>query len=156
MTSAPTVEMTLPAHPSSLSIARQALGAIAVAEAWAPSFLEDATLALSEACSNVVMHAYPDGEGQMGVRLELDGDTVTITVSDQGIGISPRLDNPTAGLGLGLPLIAAIATELRLHTSRDGRTELTMVLTARPDATPDGLSSGSSPRAFRTRRRLPR
>ena len=63
-------------------------------------------LAVSEAVTNVVMHAYVDAESPGEVRLvaALQGGCVIVTVADDGCGMVPRLDSP--GLGVGLPFIA--------------------------------------------------
>ena len=74
-------------------------------------------LAVTEACTNVVVHAYPDGrEGPMEVTATLTDDTLTVVVRDEGHGMGLRPDSP--GLGLGLPLIASLAETVRL--GRDG------------------------------------
>ena len=65
-------------------------------------------LAVTEACTNVVQHAYRDAGGadQIEVAAERSHDVVTISVRDHGGGFAPRIDSP--GLGLGLPVIAAL------------------------------------------------
>jgi serine/threonine-protein kinase RsbW len=66
-------------------------------------------LAVSEACTNVVLHAYVDAAtpGDVEVRATLADGTLVVEVADDGRGMVPRLDSP--GLGLGLPLIAQMA-----------------------------------------------
>jgi anti-sigma regulatory factor (Ser/Thr protein kinase) len=77
----------------------------------------DIALAVSEACNNVVVHAYRtsagNGDGE-AFRLvaERDGTTVTVTVSDDGGGMTPRSDS--AGLGLGLPLITTLSDHVTI------------------------------------------
>jgi|tagenome__1003787_1003787.scaffolds.fasta_scaffold20987670_2 serine/threonine-protein kinase RsbW len=86
---------------------------------------EDIALALSEACSNAVLHAYPDATGRFRVFAEWDGETVALTVADDGCGM---LACPAApGLGLGLPLIAALTETLDVRPGPDGHgTEASM------------------------------
>jgi anti-sigma regulatory factor (Ser/Thr protein kinase) len=86
--------------------------------------LADVKLAVTEACTNVVVHAYPDGEGTMAVSAGLAGDALTVVVADEGRGILPRPDSP--GLGLGLPLIATLASSLELGTNDRDETEVRM------------------------------
>src|SRR4051794_17346671 len=64
-------------------------------------------LAVTEACSNVVRHAYPDGPGELWLTGRLDGDQFTVTVVDEGVGVDA--DTHRAGLGLGLPLMRELA-----------------------------------------------
>jgi anti-sigma regulatory factor (Ser/Thr protein kinase) len=87
--------------------------------------LSDIKLAVTEACTNVVVHAYPDREdGPLGVQAILDESTLTIVVTDEGRGVLPRADSP--GLGLGLPLIATLAESLELGTGDNQETEVRM------------------------------
>lgn len=125
----PTVDLTLPARPESLTVVRQALSGLADAERWTPGFLADAKIAISEACSNAVVHAYPDDvDGGLRVAMTLVGRRLSVTVRDFGTGIEPRLVDRRAGLGLGLPLIAALAAEVSFRGAESGGTEVTMVL----------------------------
>src|SRR4051794_4254670 len=64
-------------------------------------------LAVTEACSNVVPHAYPDSPGELWLTGRLDGDQFTVTVVDEGVGVDAATDR--AGLGLGLPLMRDLA-----------------------------------------------
>jgi anti-sigma regulatory factor (Ser/Thr protein kinase) len=86
--------------------------------------LSDIKLAVTEACTNVVIHAYPDTEGPMEVRAALGDELLTIIVRDEGRGVVPRADSP--GLGLGLPLIATLTESLELGTGDDDATEVRM------------------------------
>jgi serine/threonine-protein kinase RsbW len=63
-------------------------------------------LAVTEACTNVVLHAYLERPepGPLEVEAEVTEAEVVLSVSDEGRGMKPRPDSP--GLGLGLPLIA--------------------------------------------------
>jgi serine/threonine-protein kinase RsbW/stage II sporulation protein AB (anti-sigma F factor) len=82
-------------------------------------------MAVTEACSNVVVHAYreQDEPGRMTVLVEKAED-LCITVSDDGLGIAPRIDSP--GLGMGLPLISHLTDELELRAGRQGGSEVSM------------------------------
>ncbi len=87
--------------------------------------LSDIRLAVTEACTNVVVHAYPDGsEGPLEVMATLEGQALTVVVRDEGEGITPRPDSP--GLGLGLPLIASLAESVQLGHDPHARTEVRM------------------------------
>lgn len=88
--------------------------------------LTSAKLAVSEAVTNAVMHAYVDAPrpGAVSVDARLDGDSLLVEVSDDGSGMTPRLDSP--GLGVGLPLIAGSADTLDIDNSPRGGTVLRM------------------------------
>lgn len=65
-------------------------------------------LAVTEACSNVVRHAYPDTRGELALTASLDNDELTLLVTDEGVGLNSETHRP--GLGLGLPLMHQLAT----------------------------------------------
>lgn len=83
-------------------------------------------LAVTEACSNVVVHAYREHEqpGTMTVVVEKPDDFLRVCVLDDGLGILPRLDSP--GLGMGLPLISQITDALELRSRQEGGAEISM------------------------------
>ena len=71
--------------------------------------LADARIALSEALTNAVVHSYRevDAPGAVAVTATVDDGTLWLVITDNGCGFKPRQDSP--GLGLGLPIIAALA-----------------------------------------------
>jgi serine/threonine-protein kinase RsbW len=83
--------------------------------------LDDMRLAISEAVTNAVVHAFR-GRGQPGtVTVSIDvmaGEILEVAVRDDGVGMSPRSDSP--GLGLGLALIASLTDQVEYRSPRDG------------------------------------
>lgn len=122
---APDVELLLHARAENVAIVRHALGALGEVLEVDEQKLSDIRLAVTEACTNVVVHAYPDDQGgPLEVLATLLGDELLVVVRDEGQGIAPRPDSP--GLGLGLPLIASLAESVQLgHDARE-RTEVRM------------------------------
>lgn len=119
------LELELPARAENIAIVRHAFGALGDAYDVGEQILSDIRLAVTEACTNVVVHAYPDsGEGPLQVQAKLSGRSLTVIVRDHGRGITPRADSP--GLGLGLPLIASLADTVRLGHNEQGHTEVQM------------------------------
>jgi len=85
----------------------------------------DIALAVTEACTNAVVHAYRDGQGgTISVTATHVDGSLTVTVRDHGCGMSARVDTP--GLGVGLPVIAAIANSVEIGTPDGGGTEMCM------------------------------
>jgi serine/threonine-protein kinase RsbW len=121
----PDMQLALPARAENIAIVRHAFGALGDAYALDAQTLSDIRLAVTEACTNVVVHAYPDGrEGPMEVLATLSGDALAVVVRDEGKGIGPRPDSP--GLGLGLPLIASLTESVQLGRDQEDRTEVRM------------------------------
>lgn len=121
----PDVQLTLPARAENVAVVRHALGGLGEALELHAQTLSDLKLAVTEACTNVVVHAYGDAGGSMEVAATVEGAVLRVTVRDEGRGIVPRADSP--GLGLGLPLIATLTESLELGRAPDDRTEVAMV-----------------------------
>jgi anti-sigma regulatory factor (Ser/Thr protein kinase) len=128
--SVPDLVLTLPARPENVAVVRHAFGGLGDALDVDDQILADVKLAVTEACTNVVVHAYPDGEGPMEVAASVRDGRLSIAVRDEGRGMLPRPDSP--GLGLGLPLIATLAEALELGRAGDERTEVRMTFRLEP------------------------
>jgi serine/threonine-protein kinase RsbW len=120
----PDLELSLPARAENVAVVRHAVGGLGEALAVPEQTLADIRLAVTEACTNVVVHAYPHGEGPMEVDACLGEERLAIVVRDEGRGMLPRPDSP--GLGLGLPLIATLTESLELAKGIDDATEVRM------------------------------
>ncbi len=121
----PDLELKLPARAENVAVVRHAFGGLAEALSVDEQTLADIKLAITEACTNVVIHAYEDGEhGSLEVDASIDDRHLTVVIRDHGRGIVPRPDSP--GLGLGLPLIATLAESLELGKDDEDRTEVRM------------------------------
>ena len=107
------VRLTLPARPENIAVIRHVLGAFAEALRLPPDVVEDMRLAITEACTNVVRHAYDGEDGPIDVVVRPDGDRLDVIVSDRGRGMGPSPD--VEGPGLGLPLIAALAESIEVQ-----------------------------------------
>ena len=119
-------EQVWPARPESVTEARRA------ATLWASEIGADEerqcdiALAVSEACTNAVIHAYDEREpGRFRVCVERADGTVRVVVTDWGRGMRPRFDSP--GLGLGLPVITRVASSLEVRV-REGEPGTTLVM----------------------------
>jgi anti-sigma regulatory factor (Ser/Thr protein kinase) len=88
--------------------------------------LSDIALAITEATTNVVLHAYRDRDvpGTVSITAEAYDDHLCLYVLDEGSGLAPRVDSP--GLGLGLGLIAQVADSADVRTPETGGTEVVM------------------------------
>lgn len=124
MTHTPDLELKLPARPQNVAVVRHALGGLGEALAVDEQMLSDIKLAVTEACTNVVIHAYSNGEGPLEIDALIEDRLLTVVVRDHGRGIVPRPDSP--GLGLGLALIATLAESLELGKDDGESTEVRM------------------------------
>ena len=89
-------------------------------------------LAVSEAVTNSVMHAYPQGAaGTIMVRAEVRNAGLEVTVADDGSGLRPNISG--GGLGVGIPLIAQVSEEYRLEDGAAGGAVVTMLFSTGGD-----------------------
>ena len=132
----PEVMLVMPARPEGVGVVRQALAGVADALDFDASVLADMKMAVTEACTNVVVHAYDD-EGMLEVEMLAGEDGLTIVVRDHGTGIQPRpARSGAAALGLGLPLIAALSDAFELRGSTGVGTEVRMTFSYARDRDP--------------------
>jgi serine/threonine-protein kinase RsbW len=133
MSAAPEFRLVLPAAAANVAIVRQALAGALGVLGLAETRLLDINAAVSEACNNVVVHAYPEADGPMDVHLWIGTSGLEVIVSDKGVGIRPN--RPASKLelqGLGLSLIQTLTewveflggagegTKVRMGFSLDG------------------------------------
>jgi anti-sigma regulatory factor (Ser/Thr protein kinase) len=116
----PALELELPAVAEAAPRARRAVRKVLV---QAAVDLDAVELAVSEAVTNVVIHAYSDRDdadepGRVRLAVWLEDDRVSIAVADSGRGMSPREDSP--GAGLGLALIASLCDDLQIDRTPAG------------------------------------
>ena len=118
--------LRLPARAESVGIGRRAATQFAEEVGCDAPTLWRVRLSVSEALSNVVLHAYGPGDEQPHVALlaEADDAGVHITVADEGSGLRARNDSP--GMGLGLSLSANACDALALDGGRSGGTVVRM------------------------------
>jgi serine/threonine-protein kinase RsbW len=121
----PAVRLTVPAEAEQVAVVRRALAGAGDALGIDPTIVADMKTAATEACANVVRHAYPDGpNGEIEIEVEHDDARVVVVVRDEGGGIKPRIEPQETALGLGLPLMAALSDEFELRHGPSGGTEV--------------------------------
>jgi anti-sigma regulatory factor (Ser/Thr protein kinase) len=126
------IELSVPARPESVAAIRRLLGGVGESLGLREAAVEDLRLAVTEACTNVVRHAYGEGaRGPIEISIRPDHGAVHVVVADRGRGIGPSPD--TAGPGLGLPLIAAVADSVQIQ-QRPGAGSRVAMSFARPRA----------------------
>ena len=122
-----TVRLTIPARAEYITLCRLALTGIARVRELPDEVLADLKLALTEAASNSVRHAYSgnDVTGVVEISYELQPDKLVIEVTDEGEGFDPAAaDGPPEELsegGLGIAIIRAIADEVEIGTQPGGK-----------------------------------
>lgn len=127
-----TVRLTIPAKPEYITLSRLALTGLARVRPLPDETLADLKLALTEATSNSVRHAYGSGEGHVEISFELREDRLIVEVTDDGAGFDPSSAGGNGGLeqeelgegGLGIAIIRSIADELEIGSGPQGGSRL--------------------------------
>jgi serine/threonine-protein kinase RsbW len=122
-----TVRLTIPARAEYITLCRLALTGIARVRDFSDEVLADLKLALTEAASNSVRHAYAgdDHAGVVEISYELLPDRLVIEVTDEGEGFDPAdaegLPEELSEGGLGIAIIRAIADDVQIGTQPGGK-----------------------------------
>ena len=118
------VRLTIPAKAEYVLLGRLALSGITRMRSLADETVSDLKLAVTEACTNSVRHAYGSNGGTVDIVYELHDDRLVVEVSDDGAGFDPdqveETDELTEG-GLGIAIIRALADEFEVGERDDGR-----------------------------------
>ncbi len=134
-----------PAVAASVSLARRAVTAFAVAAGARGEQLDAVRLAVSEAVSNAVKHAYPDASGPVDVTIANASGELWLLVGDDGCGL--RAGRSSAGGGLGLALIALLSDGFTIAKRSSGGIELRMRFKLAEDIDPGASARAGQDRA---------
>jgi serine/threonine-protein kinase RsbW len=123
-----TVRLTIPAKPEYITLSRLALTGLTRVRPLPDETLADLKLALTEACSNSVRHAYDENGGHVSISFELRSDRLIVEVADDGTGFVPDSgerqngdDGELSEGGLGIAIIRSIADEVEIGGGAGGR-----------------------------------
>ncbi|HTA13159.1 MAG TPA: ATP-binding protein [Solirubrobacteraceae bacterium] len=131
----PNVHLSLPSRPENVLLVRQALSGLAARVGLDAIETNDLNTAVTEACNNVVMHAYEGAEGPLDVEVRLLEGAIGVSVRDCGVGIGadPRErtgsnaeDDQHELDGMGLAVIEALARRVELAEPAGGGTDVRM------------------------------
>jgi anti-sigma regulatory factor (Ser/Thr protein kinase) len=122
------VQLSLPARAENVAVVRHVIGAFGDVTCLGPDRLDDVRLAVTEACTNVVLHAYDAPDGRMDIGVRPGAARLDVTVADSGRGLSST--SGAAGPGFGLPLIASLANELEIDGARGEGSRIAMSFTS--------------------------
>jgi serine/threonine-protein kinase RsbW len=121
-------DLRLPAEAAQIPVARRAIADYCKRCGLPAHIVDDVKLVVTEACTNVVLHAYEGevfDEPAFEVRAHVEDDALVVIVSDQGRGIGAPSRN--RGLGIGLRLALQLAGGVHTSDTQGGRgTRLTM------------------------------
>jgi anti-sigma regulatory factor (Ser/Thr protein kinase) len=126
----PHVRLDLTNRPENVLLVRETLTGIADGVGISGGDLSDIRTAVTEACNNVVLHAYEGAEGPLEVEMCVEPGSLVVTVRDHGIGIESAAASlhgeGDAEAGIGLPVIEALSQSAEFAKTPEGGTEVRM------------------------------
>jgi serine/threonine-protein kinase RsbW len=130
MAEIPNICLSLASRPENVLLVRQALTGAARSLELDAIELNDLNTAVTEACNNVVLHAYAGGEGPLEIELYALADGVAVVVGDRGVGVGALAEDDSEDdelpSGLGVPVMQALSRDLRIARRTGGGTEVRM------------------------------
>jgi serine/threonine-protein kinase RsbW len=127
------VRLSIPAKAEYITLGRLALTAIARVRPVSAETLSDLKLALTEACTNSVRHAYREGRsGTVEILYQIEPDRLVVEVTDEGAGFqleegTPEGNGDLSEGGLGIAIIRAVADEVEIGAPESGGSRLRFV-----------------------------
>jgi serine/threonine-protein kinase RsbW len=125
MSTEESLRLKLEARPKNVGVARRAVADLAKDFGITEPTLGDVMTAVSEACSNVVEHAYPARSGQFEIGAFRADGHLLIVVRDFGEGMQARIETAEPSMKLGLGLIAMLSSHFQISGGANG-TEVRM------------------------------
>jgi serine/threonine-protein kinase RsbW len=130
MAAPPNISLDLSNRPENVVLVRETLTGVADAIGLEPADLDDIRTAVTEACNNVVLHAYEGKEGPLEVEIYAAGGSFDVFVRDRGIGMQPLIYEDQWIVGIGLPVIEALVQSVEFAETAGGGTEVRMKFAA--------------------------
>jgi serine/threonine-protein kinase RsbW len=133
---APGLRLTVPAVAENVALARQTIAGLADGLDFDVALSADIMIAITEACTNAVVHAYPGRRGIVEITITTLPGHIVISVRDRGVGFKPVApfeaainQGPAPGtVGFGLALIASLSDDFSIISGSSG-TEVQMLFT---------------------------
>jgi serine/threonine-protein kinase RsbW len=140
----PGLSLKLPAKPANVAVVRHAVAGLAEQLGMNEPSIGDLKTVVTEACMNVVVHAYDDDTGPLEVEAFPEDEGLTVCVRDSGGGIRPRPDVERPSLRIGMTLIAALSESFEIAGGLGRGTEVRMHLPLRSAHEGDGVTKDVS------------
>lgn len=126
------IEIRFPSRKEYVGVVRLAISGLGQRCNFTIDEIEDLKIAITEACTNAVVHAYNGKPGEIIVRCHPAKNTLTVEVNDKGVGFNPKTVVPgtkgkgkTPSLGLGLTFIKSVTNDLKIKSVPKKGTTLT-------------------------------
>jgi serine/threonine-protein kinase RsbW len=122
------LELEFAAMPETVTSARSAITGLCERLQLEGEIVTRVRIAVNEACTNCVQHAYTGENPGSTYMLEtrLADDALVIIVHDYGIGMTSGNPSTNVGLGLGMKLIESLTDGTHISTRQGHGTRIAM------------------------------
>ena len=123
--------LNVPGKAEYVGTVRMTVAHIASSAGFDIEAIDDIKMAVSEACTNIILHAHDNVAFNYEVLVERGDDNLTITVEDKGAGFGledyiPPVPGETQGSGLGIFIIRALMDEVDIQSESGTGTKIRM------------------------------
>ncbi len=139
------LRLEVESRPESVTLVRSVLSALAEELELEDELADDLRTAVSEACNNVVLHAYPGAAGPMALSIDSVGGVLEVIVEDRGGGIT-HVAVSEDRMGVGLAVISALADRAQFQNGPEGGTTVRMSFDRRARSQRDRVRTGARSR----------
>ena len=115
--------LTLLSKSENIGLARIAVATFSSNLDFTLSEIEEIKVAVSEAVTNCIIHAYEENKGEIEIIMELNEDELSIEISDYGKGIAdieavlqPSFSTKEEHMGLGLAFIDSFMDDFEINS----------------------------------------
>lgn len=123
----PNIHIAMDSRPENVPVVREVIAGLGAAAQIDVNDVDDIKTAVTEACNNVVQHAYDEQLGPVEVDVELRDGAVEVAVRDRGPGIQPSIAPRGSGsLGIGVLVIKALAESVQFSDRDEEGLEVRM------------------------------
>ncbi len=119
------VRLEVESRPECITLVRSMLAGLGEYLELDPELLDDLKTAISEACNNVVLHAYGGETGPLHMSMSISDEDFEVSVRDQGVGLQ-RVSSAANRMGVGLAVISALARRAEFQSEPGEGTEVRM------------------------------
>ena len=115
------LKFSMPGKPEYVGTVRMAVAHIAANIGFDIEAIDDIKVAVSEACTNIIIHSHNHTDFSYDVIIEREEKSLAITVTDRGIGFETNeyiepVPGETRGSGMGIFIVRALMDEVDIQS----------------------------------------
>jgi len=125
------LKLCIPGKPEYVGTVRMALAHVAAQAGYDIEAIDDIKVAVSEACTNIIIHSHANVDFTYDVIIECADKSLTISVVDEGAGFEmgdylEPIPGETRGSGMGIFIVRALMDDVDIQTEVGVGTKIRM------------------------------